>query len=325
VAAARKRENLNGLRALIVDDNATNRLILHHQLSAWAVDSDAAETGSQALVTLREQVSIRPYDVALLDFQMPEMDGVMLARQIREDPTLNATRLLMMSSAGERTDIDGEATSLDCWLTKPVKRAKLYEALTALVPDRSGVSLRVEHGDEAALGPAQPTPSDRQSISASTRPMGDFRKKIRVLVAEDNAINQKLALLQLKKLGFSGDAVGNGLEAIKALQQVPYQVVLMDCQMPEMDGYAATMEIRRRQLGKHRTVIVAMTAHVLEGDREKCLSAGMDDYVCKPVKIEELEEMMVRWMPAALGLAASCSEAPTASIVGQPTLTMFDE
>jgi CheY-like chemotaxis protein len=167
-------------------------------------------------------------------------------------------------------------------------------------------------------------PFNGQSISASARPMDDLRKKIRVLVAEDNAINQKLALLQLKKLGFSGDAVGNGLEAIEALQQVPYQLVLMDCQMPEMDGYAATMEIRRRQSGKHRTVIVAMTAHVLEGDREKCLSAGMDDYVRKPVKIEELEKMMVRWMPAALGLTTPCNEVSTTSIVGPPTLAMLD-
>jgi CheY-like chemotaxis protein len=174
---------------------------------------------------------------------MPEMDGVTLAREIRKDPTLNHTRLLMMSSAGERSDIDSQARSLDCWLTKPVKRAKLYEALTALVPDEPGVSHREERKNEAAG--ARSMPVNGRSVTASARPMDELRKKIRVLVAEDNAVNQKLALLQLKKLGFSGDAVGNGLEAIEALRRVPYHVVLMDCQMPEMDGYAATMEIRR--------------------------------------------------------------------------------
>ena len=316
-----KRANLNGLHALVVDDNATNRLILHHQLSAWGVQIYAVESGFEALAALRAKISNHPFDVALLDFQMPEMDGVMLAREIREDPTLNGTRLLMMSSAGERSDIDRQATNLDCWLTKPVKRAKLYEALTVLIPEGPGV----ERKDEAALGSAQPMSSNGQSLTASVRPIDVLRKKIRVLVAEDNAVNQKLALLQLRKLGFSGDAVGNGLEAIEALGQVPYHVVLMDCQMPEMDGYAATVEIRRREAGKHRTVIVAMTAHALEGDREKCLSAGMDDYVCKPVKMEELEAMMVRWMPTALGLNAPSSEAPTGSVTEQAIATAIDE
>jgi two-component system sensor histidine kinase/response regulator len=274
---APKRENLHGFRALVVDDNATNRMILHHQLSAWDVHSDAVEDGPQALAALRAQASIQPYDIALLDFQMPEMDGVTLARKIREDPALNGTRLLMMSSAAGGSDIDRHAESLDGWLTKPVKRAKLYAAMTAL--------------------------ANGQTIAGPGKPLEELRAKIRILVAEDNAVNQKVALVQLGKLGFSADVVGDGLEAIAALRRVPYQIVLMDGQMPVMDGYAATATIRRDQhAGTHRPIIIAMTAHALEGDREKCLEAGMDDYVCKPVKMEDLEAMMVKWMPSVLAL-----------------------
>jgi two-component system sensor histidine kinase/response regulator len=296
--AAPKPENLHGFRALIVDDNATNRLILYHQLSAWDVHSDVVENGPQALVALRAQASIQPYDIALLDFQMPEMDGVTLARKIREDPALNGTRLLMMSSAADGSNIDRHAESLDGWLTKPVKRAKLYATLTAL----TGGSHRNEQriGEKLA---AAPMSSNGQSIAKPIRPTDELRKQLRVLVAEDNAVNQKVALVQLRKLGFAAEVVGNGLEAIEALRRVPYQIVLMDGQMPVMDGYAAATQIRRcQEAGTRRVVIIAMTAHALEGDREKCLSAGMDDYLCKPVKIEELEATMVKWMPYALGL-----------------------
>jgi CheY-like chemotaxis protein len=306
-------ETLNGLRALIVDDNATNRLILHRQVSAWGVHSDTAENGVQALAALRAQVSTQPYDVAILDLQMPEMDGVTLTHEIRKDPTISSTRLLMMSSAEERADFANQARSLDCWLIKPLKHSKLYEALTALVSDGQSTPNGIAREDKASLAAAQPEFSHGHLTNGSAMPSGELRKKIRVLVVEDYAVNQKIALLQLNKLGFSGDAVGNGLEALQALQQVPYQIILMDCQMPEMDGYEATGEIRRRQLGGHHTVIIAMTANALKDDREKCLSAGMDDYVSKPVQIEELDAVMSRWMPAALEFSASSTEAPIAT------------
>ncbi len=231
------------------------------------------------------------------------MDGVTLARKIREDPALNGTRLLMMSSAAGGSDIDRHAESLDGWLTKPVKRAKLYAAMTALASDGSEALSRNEPPPGALATPRSMT-SNGQSVAGLARPMEELRGKIRVLVAEDNAVNQKVAMVQLRKLGFSAEVVGNGIEAIAALRRVPYQIVLMDGQMPLMDSYAATAEIRRCQEAEtHRPIIIAMTAHALEGDREKCLAAGMDDYLCKPVKIEELEATMVKWMPSALRLA----------------------
>jgi len=301
-----RREDLSEVRALVVDDNATNRSILLHQLLTWGVQSDSAQSGQMALDLLHAEFATKPYDVVLLDFQMPEMDGVMLARRIREDPRYNSIKLIMMSSAGERSDI-AQADALDSWLTKPVKQSRLYDALTMLLPGKE-VPERNMQGDQA--GRDLITEPAHHNGTASTGIANDeLRKRIRVLVAEDNAVNQRLALLQLRKLGLSGEAVGNGIEAVRALAKIPYQIVLMDCQMPEMDGYEATRTIRQREADGYHTVIIAMTAHALEGDREKCLSAGMDDYIGKPVKIEELNALISRWMPRAL----ECSSPPIPS------------
>jgi two-component system, sensor histidine kinase and response regulator len=273
--------DLRGLSALIVDDNSTNRRIVAHQLSAWSVTSQSVASGSEALAALRARVLEHPFDAALIDLQMPEMDGLMLARLIREDPAIASVRLLMMSSAGSRGEMGAEAAYLDGWLTKPVKQAQLHDALALIM----SVNVPPREKKPTAGG-------DR----APVKPVDESRRKIRILVAEDNAINQKLALHQLSKLGFTADAVGNGLEAMQALERIPYDIVLMDCQMPEMDGYEATTAIREREAQTRHTVIIAMTAHALEGDRDKCLESGMDDYLSKPVKVADLEKILARWI-----------------------------
>ena len=324
VDARSKRENLDGLRVLVVDDNSTNRRILQHQLSAWGGQSDAVENGPQALAALRAQIPIRPYDVAILDLQMPEMDGLALTREIRTDPTISRTRLIMTSSAGERADFASQATDIDSWLTKPVKHSKLYDAIAALFPSDSGDAHGKQVNDETSLGAAQTDSANGHDINSAAIAAKELRKKIHVLVAEDYLVNQKIALLQLEKLGFIGYAVGNGLEAIEALEQHPYEIILMDCQMPEMDGYAATMEIRRRESGKRRRVVIAMTANALQDDRAKCLAAGMDDYVSKPVEIEALEAVMVRWLPTALELSQSFNSTVRADFVGSQEIPQHD-
>jgi two-component system, sensor histidine kinase and response regulator len=290
-----KLEPLKGLRALIVDDNATSRDILDGQLSAWEVECHTVESGTMALVTLRDQVSTRPFDLVLIDSDMPRMDGLTLGREIREDPRIAKVPLLLTTSAGGRDDIAARAIKFDGWINKPIKQAKLHDALTALA---NGQGASYQGAEQAATSLARSREIDG-SAGAPDRSNAQTRK-LRILVAEDNTVNQKIALLQLKKLGFTADAVGNGAEAVEALERVPYQVVLMDCQMPEMDGYTASAEIRRRHEGKHGPVIIAMTAHAMEGDREKCLSAGMDDYIAKPVKIDEVEAALDRWMSKAL-------------------------
>jgi CheY-like chemotaxis protein len=210
---------------------------------------------------------------------MPGMDGVMLAKLIKSDDRIAGVPLVMMTSLGLHDDEELRAAGLLLRLTKPVKHAHLRDALSRVLAT-----------------------TDARKAAAVSRPAAPAvaveSRRARVLVAEDNRVNQRVVLLQLRQLGYSADAVANGAEALEALGRIAYDVVLMDCQMPEMDGYEAAALIRQREgSGPLRVPIIAMTAHALTGDREKCLDAGMDDYISKPVKVPELDAVLSRWDP----------------------------
>ncbi len=280
------RDNLRGLRILIVDDNETNRRILYKQLSSWRMTSVLAQSGSQALETLRTTTSENePYDLAILDMQMPEMDGLQLARAIKEDPAISSTRLVLLTSMGRRGD--GEevrGTGIEAYLTKPVRQAQLYDMLSTVL------------GSEEAE--AESSGDNRPLVTAHTLKEAEGRTRARLLLAEDNEVNQKVAVRTLEKLGYRVDLADNGEEAVEAVSRTDYAAIVMDVQMPEMDGYEATAEIRRREEegGDKRIPIIAMTANALQGDREKALEAGMDDYIAKPVKAGDLGEVLERWI-----------------------------
>ncbi len=263
---------LAGRRVLMVDDNATNRRILAWQLESWGMVCSAAATPSQALAMLAQDA---PYDVAVLDMKMPEMNGLQLASAMRELPGGADLPLMMLTSLGWRPDPD-EATLFAAFVTKPAKRAALHRSLLQILAPgaaHSGV-------------PAQPASSD-----------GGIRGELRVLLAEDNAVNQKVAQLMLGKLGHRVDTVGNGREAVEAVKAVPYDVVLMDLQMPVMDGLEATRHIRTDVPQPRQPWIVAMTASVLLSDREACGNAGMDDYLPKPVRRQDLLSVLSARQP----------------------------
>jgi CheY-like chemotaxis protein len=294
-ATPRPKGSLTGRRVCIVDDHATNRRILEQYAVQWGLQSASASDGYQALALLRDAASRgEPFDLAILDLQMPRMDGLELAQAITTDPALAATRLVLLTSVG----LQGQAekatqAGIAAYLTKPVHRAQLYDCLSLIV-DRPATSA----ADTQAVGPAS-RPADvlvtrhvLKEIASAARP--------RILVAEDNSVNQKVAVAQLDKLGYRADVVANGLEAVEAVARIRYALVLMDCQMPEMDGWEATALIRKGE-GEHpsrRLPIIAMTANAMLGDREKCLEAGMDEYLSKPVKQEALGAMLARWIPA---------------------------
>jgi PAS domain S-box-containing protein len=275
---------LKGLHALIVDDNATNRKILAHQLTSWEMYSDEAESGPQALARL--QTSKTPYDLVILDLMMPDMDGVQLTRLIKADPALSDIPLILLASFRERGDVEVvKQAGIATYLTKPVRQSQLFDAL---VYSLGHIGAPVSYAPVSIAPP--PT-------EVSPKAPAKFLSQSLILVAEDNIINQRVAVRQLDKLGYRADVVANGLEVLEALAHTPYALVLMDCHMPEMDGFEATAAIRKREGADHHTIIVAMTASAMQGERENCLQGGMDDYMAKPVKLEELTTVLKRWIP----------------------------
>jgi signal transduction histidine kinase/DNA-binding response OmpR family regulator/ligand-binding sensor domain-containing protein len=275
--------DLSGLRALIVDDHETNRRILHEQVTGWGMRNDSCAEPMAALECLRAANRQQdPYHFVLLDHQMPGMNGVSVAEAIRNDPSLADSRIVVLSSIGDQLDRKRLVGSvIDALLVKPVRQSSLLSTLAALWSGRRGEP-----------EPSLPLPVPQAAASWSAVSAG---WPARALVAEDNIVNQKLAVRMLEKLGIRADVAANGQEAVTMSGMLPYDIILMDCQMPVMGGYEATAEIRRRAAAGPKVVIVAMTAEAIDGCRERCLAAGMDDYISKPVAANALVSVLRKW------------------------------
>jgi CheY-like chemotaxis protein/signal transduction histidine kinase len=280
---------LQGLRVLVVDDNATNREILHHQLTTWhMIDGEAAESGVKAIQLLYKAKSHgEPYDLAILDMHMPGMDGIELAKAIKQDSALSPMRLIMLTSIGQYGDIEAaREAGIEAYLTKPARQSELYDAIVSVMGAKKADT---------------PTTQDASTLAAPRSAVQFLHTgapepgHISVLLAEDNLVNQEVAVSMLEGLGCKVSIANNGREAVSALAQSSYDIVFMDCQMPEMDGFEATTTIRRSEGTSRHTTIIALTANAMQGDQERCLAAGMDDYLSKPFTQEKLRKVLLRW------------------------------
>jgi signal transduction histidine kinase/CheY-like chemotaxis protein len=277
--------SLRGLRVLIVDDNEVNRRVLHEQVASWGMRNGAFSSGESVVEALRHaKASGDPYHFVLLDYHMPHMDGATVAAAIKNHPEIRDTVVILLTSVGNWNEVRPmEGVQINASLVKPVRQSQLLNTLASTWSRHLGVSPW-----EAARSQAE--------AAAADKPGPFFSRAVRVLVAEDNVVNQKVAGLMLERLGIRVDFASNGREAVQMFEMVPYHLIFMDCQMPEMDGYAAARAIRGREQGGRRVPIVAMTAEAMAGAREACLEAGMDDYIPKPVERRTLGEKLERWI-----------------------------
>ena len=292
-------EQLRGRRILVVDDTHTNLRILEYILVNWGCDHHSVDTPSAALAELREAAAAGcPYDIALLDFQMPEMSGTELARAIKGDGAIAGTELILLTSVSDRAqlgDVD-EKVFASC-MFKPVRQSQLLQAVCR--------AAGIAYDDPRAA-------RERQGLAhgLSTQQRG----QVRILLVEDNRVNQNVATRLLAKEGYRNvEVAGNGREAVDSLARESYDVVLMDCQMPVLDGFAATAEIRRLPGAAAKVPVIAMTANAMKGDRERCLDAGMDDYLAKPIKPEEVFAAIERYVQLSQAGVAQGAAAPVDS------------
>ncbi|MEH2147502.1 response regulator [Nostoc sp.] len=302
-----ERELLLNRRLLVVDDNATNRKIIYHQATRWGMLVDQAASATTALKAIQKAAKQKNlYDIAVIDMQMPEIDGMTLGEQIKANSAIAGLPLIMLTSTNQRDEIQRALKiGFAAYLVKPVKSSRLLDTIMTIL----GTHLEEETGvrshrrewetqrrkDEENL-PSPFSVSPRQNIPVLSSPNSP---KLRILLAEDNLVNQKVALKQLQSLGYSADVAGNGKEVLQLLEKIPYDLILMDCQMPVLDGLETTKEIHRWQessfVSGYRPVVIAMTANAMKEDQQMCLDAGMDDYLSKPVIKEKLAVALERW------------------------------
>ena len=272
---AKRARSLRGLRVLVVDDNATNREIMLQQMNGWGVHVESAVGGAEALAKL-DQAKL-PFDLAILDLHMPEMDGLQLARRIQAQPHYEKLLMMVLSSVGQLIQAEEIAAArISYWLTKPVRQSELFNHMAELTRD-------------TLIGKATP---GTEALTHSVGVTGG-----RILLVEDNVVNQEVALAMLETLGCDVDLAADGAKAISALNEHAYDLVLMDCQLPVMDGFEATAAIRQKEqaTGRHQ-IVIALTANAMQGDKERCLAAGMDDYLAKPFEREQLRRVLQKWL-----------------------------
>jgi two-component system, sensor histidine kinase and response regulator len=311
VALPRPLPDLQGLRLLAVDDNPTNRTLLQEQAASWGMECIAVGTGGEALVRLRDAAAAAaPFNVAVLDLQLGDMSGLELAEAIKRDKALASVPLVLLSSLGQRGQA-ARARQVDvaAYLTKPVRHSQLRDCLAHVLGPPEPAA-RAEHDFSA------PPLVTRHTLAEAHR-----RNRARVLVVENNPLHQKIAVRVLERLGYRVDVAGSGAEALAATATDAYSAVLMDCQMPEMDGFETTARIRARETHPRRTPIIAMTASVLAGDRERCLAAGMDDYLSKPMDASTLGSLLQRWVPRS----SDPGESPPAPLATSDWAGAVDE
>lgn len=292
---ARPPMDFAAARILIVDDNYVNRVVLEEQVRAWRMRIGSCASGPEALRALHvAHAAGDPYQIAILDYQMPDMNGEMLGKAIKADPLLLDTQLVMLSSLGHGGDIKArlKKSGFAAYLVKPTRQSELLETLVSIWEahrNRDPINL---------INDPQPVPQTQDALTtvSTDRPFAGTR----VLLAEDNVTNQIVAAAILRNLGCEVDIAANGSEALKMVETRVYEIAFMDCEMPEMDGFEATAAIRRLAGNKSKLRIVAVTAQALQGDRQRCLAAGMDDYITKPVKQEDFAARLKKWVPIKL-------------------------
>jgi PAS domain S-box-containing protein len=275
--------DFGGTRVLIVDDNDTSQRLLTEQMHRWKMRCSVASSAEEALKLLRQGVHDKdPFHLAIVDLQMPDKNGFMLSQDINAHPQLSETRIILLMPFGKSIPSDDlVAVKIAACCSKPIRQSALFDCIVQV------------------LSHAEPLlEATKTTAFVRTGPLTLVRKE-RILLAEDNDVNQKVALGNLLKLGYKADLANNGLEVLEALQKKQYDIILMDCQMPDLDGYDTTREIRKREKFGHRTWIIAMTANVMVGDREKCFEAGMDDYISKPIRRAELNVVLEKFVPEA--------------------------